>query len=68
MPDSEEARKSETHKSSGPYREETEPQDNLEALGDGAATEPLRQGTLGEKEDKDTVGTNPKRNENSRPD
>lgn len=38
-----------------------------EALGDGAATEPLRQGSLGEKEDNDTVGANPKRKENSRP-
>lgn len=51
---------------SGPYREELEQEINKEALGDGAADEPLRQGTLGRKEPKDTVGANPKRQENSR--
>ena len=37
-----------------------------ESLGDDAATEPLRQGSLGRKEPTDTVGTNPKRTDNSR--
>ena len=39
-----------------------------EALGDGAATEPLRQGSRGVKDGSDTAEENPKRNENSRPD
>jgi len=50
----------------GGYRRELEDDIHKEALGDGAADEPLRQGTLGRKEPKDTVGTNPKRQENSR--
>lgn len=37
-----------------------------ENLGDDAATEPLRKGSLGRKEPPDTTGTNPKRTENSR--
>ena len=51
----------------GGYRGELEDDMRKEALGDGAADEPLRQGSLGRKEPKDTVGTNPKRQENSRP-
>ena len=53
---------------SGPYTEELEQEIAKDALGDGAATEPLREGSNAEKESKDTVGTNPKRTENSRPD
>lgn len=47
--------------------EEIESQIAAEALGDGAATEPLRQGSLGEKKDHATEKANPKQNVNSRP-
>ncbi len=47
-------------------QEELEAVQIKEALGDDAATEPLRQGSLGRKEPADTTGTNPKRTQNSR--
>lgn len=57
-----------TYESAGPWTEEHDQQLAKEALGDGAADEPLRQGSLGKKDETDTQGTNPKRTENSRPD
>ncbi len=57
-----------TYESAGPYTEEHDQQFAKEALGDGAADEPLQQGSLGDKDATDTQGTNPKRKENSRAD
>lgn len=54
--------------SAGPYTEEIEQEIAKEALGDGAADQPLRKESLGEKDANDTQTANPKRTENSRPD
>jgi hypothetical protein len=51
----------------GPYSGEIEREIAKEALGDGAADRPLRQGSLGSKGEADTQGENPKRTSNSHP-
>ena len=58
----------------GPYRGEIGQAINAETMtgdpskGGDAATTPLRQGSLGEKQPEATQGTNPKNTANARPD
>ena len=52
----------------GSNQQEIQQDAAAEAMGTRTPPEPLRQGSIAEKEATDTVGTNPKRTGNSRPD
>lgn len=61
-------REEETRKAAGGYNRELQDDIAGETLSADAGDDAKRRRTNGEKEDPDTVGANPKRTENSRPD
>ena len=62
------AREKAAYKAAGSYQQEIQEDIMGEKMDTLSPPEPLREGSIAEKDSPDTVGTNPKRTENSRED